>query len=160
MWSPSSLSSSLFLPHFLRRTGVRFAGKSAGAFSGKQAGFTLIEVLVSLAVLAVCLSSIGALMAANIRAVGAIQEHLGLTETARAIWTALPDRSELQTGGNRSGETAGHRWRVNVQPYAARYVDPKSPSPWTPQTVIVRVQSPSGAVLQIDTVRLRKRADR
>jgi general secretion pathway protein I len=122
-------------------------------------GFTLIEVLVSLAVLAVCLSAIGSLMAANLRSAGAIEDHLDLTETARAVWSALPDRDELKTG-NRSGEMAGQAWSLSVRPYVAGYIDPKSPSPWVPQTVILKVRSPSGAVLQIDTVRLRKRDDR
>ncbi len=126
---------------------------------GQVAGFTLIEVLVSLAVLAVCLAAIGTLMAANIRAAGAIEQHLSLTETARAVWTALPDRDALQAE-DRSGEMAGHRWRLAAQPYLDTYVGKASPSPWVPQTVIMRVRSPAGAVLQIDTVRLRRRADR
>ncbi|SDR62433.1 general secretion pathway protein I [Rhizobiales bacterium GAS191] len=145
MWSP------------LRRfsTGLH---RSAGAHL-REHGFTLIEVLVSLAVLAVCLSAIGTLMAASIRTAGAIEDHLALTETARAVWSALPDRNELKTG-SRTGDMDGQRWRLSVQPYVAPYVDKDSPSPWTPQRVTLMMRSPSGALLQIDTVRLRKRGDR
>ena len=124
-----------------------------------RAGFTLVEAIVSLAVVAVSLAAIGSLMSANIRAAGALEQHLSLTETARALWTALLDRN-APNGDDLSGETAGQRWRITAQPYLDSYVDRASPSPWVPRLVIMRVQSPSGAVLQIDTVRLRKRTDR
>jgi general secretion pathway protein I len=97
-------------------------------------------------------------MFANIRAAGALEQHLSLTEIGRALWAALPGR-----GGSApelSGETAGQRWRMTARPYLDTYVDKASPSPFEPKLVTLRVQSPSGAVLQIDTVRLQRRTDR
>jgi general secretion pathway protein I len=123
----------------------------------RRSGFTLVEALVSLAVLAISLAAIGSLMSANIRAASALERHLSLTETARALWTALPDRNGPPFA-DLSGETAGQRWRITAQPYLDAAAG--SPSPWVPRLVTLRVQSPSGAVLQIDTVRLQKRADR
>jgi hypothetical protein len=64
--------------------------------------------------------------------------------------TGLPDRTDLAPG-NFSGEVAGHRWRVDVLPFYADFVDPRK-TDWVPQTVVVRVQSPSGPILQINTV--------
>ena len=116
-------------------------------------GFTLIEVLVALAVVAVSLSAIGSLVAVTIRGARSVSGHLALTETARAIMTGLPERGDLGPGSF-SGEAAGHRWRVDVLPFYADFVDPRSE--WSPQTVVVRVQSPSGPILQINTVRLRR----
>jgi len=112
-------------------------------------------VLVALAVVAVSLAAIGSLVANNIRATQAIDHRLALIETTRAILTGMPDREQLVLG-NLSGEIADHRWRVDVQPFAANFVDPRRPTPWVPQTVVVRVQSPAGQVLRIDTVRLRR----
>jgi general secretion pathway protein I len=126
--------------------------------NGRRAGFTLVEVLVALAVLAISLASIGSLMFANIRAAGALEQHVSLTETARALWTALPGRGA--SAPDMSGETAGQRWRITTQAFVDSYVDKSSPSPFEPKLVIMRVQSPSGAMLQIDTVRLQRRADR
>jgi general secretion pathway protein I len=120
------------------------------------AGFTLIEVLVALSVVAISLAAIGSLIAVTTRGARAIGLHLTLVETARAIVTGLPDRDQLQTGSF-SGESAGHRWRVDVMPFYADFVDSQQPSAWIPQTVIVRVQSPAGKVLQVNTVRLRRR---
>jgi general secretion pathway protein I len=122
-----------------------------------DAGFTLIEVLVALAVIAVVLTAIGSLVAASARGTRSIDAHLALVETARAIETGLPSREDLKTGSF-SGELAGHRWRVDVQPFAAN-VDSRTPSQWIPLTVVIRVQSPAGSVLQLDTVRLRRRPE-
>jgi general secretion pathway protein I len=116
------------------------------------AGFTLIEVVVALAVVAVSLSAVGALVASTVRGATSIDQHLSLVETARAVEAALPDRAGLVPGST-SGEMAGHRWQVDVLPFVA----PASSIPWVPQTVAIRVQAPGGALLQINTVRLRKR---
>jgi general secretion pathway protein I len=120
------------------------------------AGFTLIEVLVALSVVAISLAAIGSLIAVTSRGARAVGLHLTLVETARAIITGLPDRDQLAPG-NFSGESAGHRWRVDVLPFYADFVDPRDPTIWMPQTVVVRVQSPGGKVLQVNTVRLRRK---
>jgi len=120
-----------------------------------EAGFTLIEALVALAVVAVSLAAIGTLFAANIRSTRALENRLTMAETARTVMTALPDRAQLALDGL-SGDIGGHRWRFDVLPFVANFVDLRRPTPWTPQTVVVRVQAPSGPVMRIDTVRLRR----
>ena len=119
-------------------------------------GFTLIEVLVALSVVAVALAAIGSLVATTVRGTRSLDVHLMLVETARMVATALPDRTALKPG-NFSGEMAGHRWRIDVLPFNFPNMDPRLPTPWVPQAVVIRVQSPSGPVLRIDTVRLRQR---
>jgi general secretion pathway protein I len=119
------------------------------------AGFTLIEVLIALAIVSISLAAIGSLMASTIRTMRSIDQRFALVETARAIETGLPGRAELT--GSLAGDLAGHRWRVDVSPFIANFVDPRLPSPWVPQTVVIRVQSPGGAILQVNTVRLQRR---
>jgi general secretion pathway protein I len=121
-----------------------------------SAGFTLIEALVALAVAAVSLAAIGLLMAGNIRGSGRIEQHLGLIETLRAVETGLPDRTSLSTG-NLSDEMHGQAWSVDSAPFPSDSVKPRAAQFWTPQTIVIRVQSPSGAVLQLETVRLARR---
>jgi general secretion pathway protein I len=121
-----------------------------------ERGFTLIEVLVALAVVAISLAAIGSLIAVTTRGARAVGLHLTLVETARSIMTGLPDREQLAPG-NFSGDSAGHRWRVDVLPFHADFIDPREPTAWIPQTVVVRVQSPAGKVLQLNTVRLKRR---
>lgn len=125
--------------------------------TGKHAvaGFTLIEVLIALAIVSASLAAIGSLMSTTVRAMRSIDQRFALVETARAIETGLPDRARL-TGGL-SGDLAGHRWRVDVSPFIAEFVDPRLPTLWVPQAVVIKVQSPGGAVIQLNTVRLRRR---
>jgi len=122
----------------------------------RAAGFTLIEVLVALAVAAVALVNIGALAATNIRGTRIFEQRLALIATTRAILTALPGREQLLPG-EISGEFTDYRWRIDVRPFEARFIDPRRPSPWVPQTLVLTVQAPSGEVLRIDTVRLNRR---
>jgi hypothetical protein len=78
-----------------------------------------------------------------------------LVETTRPILTDLPDCEQLVSGSLR-GEYADHRWQVDVLPFVADFIDPRRPGPWMPQAFVVNVWSPSGRVLRIDTVRLRR----
>ncbi len=119
------------------------------------AGFTLIEVLVALSVVAVSLAAIGSLIATTVRGIRSLDRRVALVETTRAIMTGLPDRERL-VPGSFSGEMAGHRWRVDVTPLAVAGVDPQGSAPWTPHSVVLRVQPPSGPILQINTIRLRR----
>ena len=123
-----------------------------------RAGFTLIEVVVALALIAVALTAIGSLIATTIRGTRSLDQHLSLAETARAVEAALPNRDQLVAGGT-TGEMAAHRWRIDVLPFRASFVDPRLPSPWVPQTVVITVRAPDGPVLQINTVRLQRRAE-
>jgi len=121
---------------------------------GNNAGFTLIEALVALAVIAVSLAVIGSVVAANVRGTITVAQRISLLETARSLLTALPDRGDL-TPGNTSGEMGGNRWRIDVLPFAADFVDPTQPTKWAPLDVVIRVQAPSGEMVRLDTVRLR-----
>jgi len=124
-----------------------------------SAGFTIIEALVALAVVAASLAAIGALVATSARGARKIEAHLALVETARAVMAGLPKRDELALG-SLSGDLAGHRWRVDVLPFAAGSADPAAAVAWLPQAVVITVRSPSGGMLRLDTVRLRRGAER
>jgi general secretion pathway protein I len=122
--------------------------------SGNQ-GFTLIEVLVALVVVTISLAALSQLMASNRRVAGSLEAHLSLVETARGIGTALPDRAVL--AGDSAGESGDYRWEVFVRPFASNLVDPQLPTAWIPQAVAIRVQSPTGVSIQVDTIRLQAR---
>lgn len=118
-------------------------------------GFTLIELLIALAVVAVLLTAIGSVVASTARAARSLDGKLALVQTARAISTGLPDRQQLALG-NSTGQLAAHRWRLEIQPFIANFVDARLPGPWIPQNVLITVQSPSGQTTQLQTVRLRR----
>jgi len=120
------------------------------------AGFTLIEVLVALSIIAVLFSSIAALIVTTSRGSKSVERRLAELETARAIATALPDRDQL-VPGTLSGDMAGYQWRVDIAPWAAANFRSRQAATWVPQNVVITVRSPAGGIVQIDTVRLRRR---
>jgi general secretion pathway protein I len=136
----------------------RFTEQSAQSDKRPEpTGFTIIEALVALVVIAVSLAAIGSVIAGNVRNTELVEERLALEQAARALLTALPDRGELAPGESR-GEVADARWRMDVLPFAADFVVTDTATPWVPQDVVLRLQSRTGAVLRVDTVRLRRSA--
>jgi general secretion pathway protein I len=117
-----------------------------------SAGFTLIEVVVTLAVIAVIMLSIGSLVTVAVRGTHSLDDHLVLVETARAIEAGLPDRDALKVG-TMSGERDGQFWRVDIQPFPGQ-VDAQTQTPWVPMTASITVQTPGGTSLKVTTVRL------
>lgn len=118
------------------------------------AGFTLIEALVALAIVAISLSSIGMLIATTVRGTRTIDHQLNAVETTRGILAALPDRDQLAFG-TMSGERADHHWRIDVSPFDAASAVPSQATKWVPLSVVVTVRSPGGGTLRIETIRLR-----
>ena len=64
----------------------------------ENAGFTILEVLVAIAVVAISLTAIGALTGATTRGVRSLEQHVALVETARTVVASLPSRTQLSSG--------------------------------------------------------------
>lgn len=120
----------------------------------RSEGFTLIEVLVALAVVAASLAAIGSLIATSVRGARAVEQHVALVERARAVMAALPRRDELAIG-QVAGEIAGYRWQLAILPYPTGQVS--AASQWVPRTVVTTIRSRSGTALQVHTIRLVRR---
>jgi general secretion pathway protein I len=124
-----------------------------------ESGFTMIEALVALALVAVMLTAIGSLVASAANGTRTLEQHLALVETARLVATSVPRRDELSLG-DLAGEVLGYRWRAEVSPFFGGGSAPVPDSPWIPERVLLQVQSPLGAIMAIETVRLQKRPAR
>jgi general secretion pathway protein I len=141
-------------------TRLRLLCRAPSRALNESAGFTLIEVLAALAVLAAGLVSIGSLVAVAAKGTRATEEHLVITEASRAIMTGLLGQRDVQAN-SMAGETAGFRWRLDVAPYTGEPVDPaRHQSRWQPFAMVVTVRSPGGRTIQINTVRLRRSGQR
>jgi general secretion pathway protein I len=118
------------------------------------AGFTLIEALVALAIIAAVLSSIGTVIATTVKGTRSIEQRLALTGAAETLLAELPARNLLKPG-RQSGELAGHRWRIDVSPMniADAGAAPQDPH-FVPLAVVMRLQAPGGPAIQFTTVRL------
>ena len=117
------------------------------------AGFTLIEALVALAIVAAVLASIGAVIATTVKGTRSIDQRLALIGAAETLLAELPARNLLKPG-SQSGELAGHRWRVDIAPLNMAAREVPQTSPFVPLAVILRLQAPSGPAIQVTTVRL------
>ena len=122
--------------------------------SDGTAGFTLIEALVALAIVAAVLSSIGAVIAVTVKGTRSIDQRLALTGAAETLLAALPARNLLKPG-RQSGELAGHRWRIDVAPTnTAAAGDAPENQRFVPLALNMRLQAPGGPAIQLTTVRL------
>jgi general secretion pathway protein I len=128
-------------------------------------GFTLIEVLVAIAVLAVVLGAIGAVVGNTVRTIRSVDRRLPLLETAQSLIASLPTRDALQPG-TQSGTSGDFRWRIdavllnrNVPDNAAAALSSAATGAppkvsWVPLAITVRVQGSEGPPVRLDTVRL------
>jgi general secretion pathway protein I len=121
--------------------------------SDGTAGFTLIEALVALAIIAAVLSSIGAVIATTVKGTRSIDQRLALAGAAETLLAALPARN-LLTPGRQSGELAGHRWRIDVAPMNVAVQEGAQGARFVPLAVNMRMQAPGGPAIQVTTVRL------
>ena len=117
-------------------------------------GFTLIEALVALAIVAAVLGSIGTVIATTVKGTRGIDQRLELSGTAESLLAALPARTLLKPG-RQSGELAGQRWRIDVSPMNVAVAnDAPQTGRFLPLAVTMRLQSPGGPAMQVTTVRL------
>jgi general secretion pathway protein I len=119
------------------------------------AGFTLIEALAALAVMGAGLAAIGPLAGSSLHAGLYAERHLAQIETARKIIAGMPSREALPVG-RLTGALDAHDWRIDSTLIGAPAA--VGDSLWTPQRIEVSVRSPSGAMVKIDTIRLRRQA--
>ena len=122
-----------------------------------DAGFTIIEVLIALALVAVSIVAIGSVMSTNARGVRLLEQHVTLMQTAHSVMAAgIPLRAELGPGAL-SGQIDDYKWTIDVGPLGEGWDVPGADVAWIPALVRVRVRSPSGAVSELHTVRLMHR---
>jgi len=120
----------------------------------RDAGFTIIEVLIALAVVAVSLVAIGSVMSTNLRGVRSLEQHVTLMQSARAVMIGeLPGSGELGFGVL-SGQVNDYQWRIDVGPLGEDWDVKGGDAAWRPALVRIQVRSPTGAVSDLKTVRL------
>jgi general secretion pathway protein I len=122
-----------------------------------DAGFTIIEALIALVVVAVSIVAIGSVMSTNARGVRALESHVALLQSAQTVFvTAIPPRKELAPG-TLSGQLRDFRWQIDIGPVGSDWVVEGADVAWIPELVKIRVRSPSGATVDLETVRLMHR---
>lgn len=120
--------------------------------SSGAAGFTLIETLVALAIIAIVLGTIGSVISVTTRGTRSIDQRLALTGTAETLLADLPARGLLKPG-RQNGQLAGSRWRVDIAPMNVAGGNPATDR-FVPLAVNLRLQRADGSAIQVTTVKL------
>lgn len=90
-----------------------------------QHGFTLLELLVAFAIMAMSLGMLYRATGAGARNVGDMERHQKAVVLAQSL-LALRD-SVGEQGWNEVGESAGYRWRISSAPYPVGAENPAVP---------------------------------
>ncbi|QAU45921.1 type IV pilus modification PilV family protein [Bradyrhizobium guangzhouense] len=120
--------------------------------SNGAAGFTLIETLVALAIIAIVLGTIGSVVSVTVRGTRSIDQRLALSGTAETLLADLPARGLLKPG-RQNGQLAGSRWRVDIAPMNVAGGNPATDR-FVPLAVNLRLQGRDGGAIQVTTVKL------
>jgi prepilin-type N-terminal cleavage/methylation domain-containing protein len=113
-----------------------------------EAGFTLLEVLVALAVTGFLLASIGSLAASSIRGTWEIESRLTSRATAQAVLATFPEGRPLKA--RYGGQSNSATWTLRVLPYPFSERDDN----WEARELIVEVQPRRGAPFTLNAIRL------
>ncbi len=124
-----------------------------------RAGFTLIEVLVALAVIAISIPVVGSLLATNIKGTIKVEQRVNLRAAYRTLEADILDRTRLAPG-RRSGEVGAIAWAMEVRPLGEDETGARGKGTWFPQAIVTTLRSPTGETLRIETVRLARGAAR
>ncbi len=128
--------------------------RATSSTDARDSGFALIEVRIALAVVAISVVAIGSVMSTSVRGVRSLDQHVAMMQTVRSVMAAdVPPRAEIGFG-TWSGRTNDHRWRIDVGPMGDGSGTSNENASWIPAVVRVQVRSPSGAVMDLSTVRL------
>jgi prepilin-type N-terminal cleavage/methylation domain-containing protein len=120
--------------------------------SSGQAGFTLLEALVALAVILAFAAVLGPHLSQARRIMADADGRIAAQVLLRSLLDAPFDRSGL-ANVSRDGETAGLRWSVACKPVAAAAADRPN---WRAYSVMVTVAWGSDQVITAETIRLRR----
>jgi type II secretory pathway pseudopilin PulG len=156
-------------------TGTRAALRFFRKRGRQRAGFTLLEALVALALLVAFAATLGPYLFHARRIMVGVDDRIAAQDLLRSLLEAPFDRAMPATA-SRTGETAGLRWSIMVQPIAL-YPKPAprrqqisqeqrqgeqqqneaaQPINWTTFRVIASVSWAPGRFISAETVRLGK----
>jgi type II secretory pathway component PulJ len=122
---------------------------------GRQSGFTLLEALVSLALVLAFAEALGPHLLQARRIVDHAEGRVAAQVLLRSLLDAPFDRSNLART-SREGETNGLRWRIVAEPVAAAMPGASGPASWSSFKVIASVAWAPNQVIMAETIRLGK----
>jgi len=118
-----------------------------------QAGFTLLEALVALAVVLAFAAALGPHLSQARRIMDHAEGRVAAQVMLRSLLDAPFDRSGL-ANASRKGEAGGLRWRIVAEPVLAAAPGAPDQQRWLPYRVTASVAWGSDQVIAAETIRL------
>jgi len=118
-----------------------------------QAGFTLVEALVAMAVVVAFVGTLGPYLFHARRIMDNAEHRVAAQILLRTLLDAPFDRSQL-AGATRGGELNGLRWRIVTAPMAIDAVSSTTGRQWKAYRVTASVAAGHGQIITAETIRL------
>ena len=141
MWMSSSIGSPAGSP------------SHAEPQDGRERGFTLLEVLVAFAILAVAMTALLQGFGQGLTAARRTDAASEALAEARTMLDRVGTETAL-TPGVTQGSAAGLEWRLEIAPRKSALDQVKSERPYALLDVVVTVAGEGGAPVSLTTVRL------
>lgn len=124
----------------------------------RRRGFTLLEVIVALAILAVFMAALMRLFSTGLHGLGAAEARTIATLLAESKLSAVGIESPLVEGETSGGFEGGYRWRASIRPYLEGGGDPAARAGLAAFEVEVRVSWGEGDGHQVSLTTLKAAA--
>jgi general secretion pathway protein I len=141
---------SVSKPH--RSTGHPSCGPHGSASAG-SAGFTLLEALIAIVILALSLSALLSVYSTGLRGIAAIDSNLRARLLAQSVMAEVSYDRALRPG-KLQGRSDEFAWALSITPFEEAEPTPRQAGPWAVHQLVLTVSWPHGRRIELQTLRM------
>ena len=118
-----------------------------------SAGFTLLEALIAIVILALSLGALLQLYGTGLRGIATIDNNLRARLLAQSVMAEVSYDRRLQPG-RLQGRLDQFAWTLSITPFDDGDPAPQLPGPWTLHRLALTVSWPQGRRIELQTLRM------